>query len=95
MTSQYSSICSDFAMKGKSRMDRYPGPCSRQVPNMFKLTKIGPPMINGMPNHPYNPSIGLLAQSSYFCHPLTTEQEHIIKKAKLVSRARRTHFATV
>ena len=82
-------------MKGKNQNGPYPGTCSRQVPNMFKLTKIGPPKINGMPNHPYNPSIGLLAQSSYFCHPLTPEQEHIIKKAKLVSRARHTHFATV
>ena len=32
-------------------------------------------MINGMLNHPYNPNIGLLAQSDHFCHPLITELE--------------------
>ena len=79
MTSQYSSICSDFAMKGKSRMDRYPGPCSRQVPNMFKLTKIGPPMINGMSKHLYISNLGLLAQSEYFCRGLPIELEYTQK----------------
>ena len=32
-------------------------------------------MFNGIPNHPYNPNIGLLAQLDHFCHPLPTELE--------------------
>ena len=31
--------------------------------NLFKLTKIWPPIINGVPNQAYNPNMGLLLQS--------------------------------
>ena len=72
MTSQYVVIC----YKGKIQNGSYPGSCSRQVPNLFKLTKIGPPMINGMSNHPYIPNLGLLAQSDHFCWGLPIELEY-------------------
>ena len=42
----------------------YPVSCSRQVPNMFKLTKIWSPITSGMPNYTYEPSLRLLAQYS-------------------------------
>ena len=48
---------------GKNQNGSYPGSCSRQVPNMFKLTKIWSPITNGMPTYTYIPSLRLLAQS--------------------------------
>ena len=48
MTSQYVVIC----YKGKIQNRSYPGSCSRQVPNLFKLTKIGPPHVQWDPKPP-------------------------------------------
>ena len=47
---------------GKNQNGSYPGSCSRQVPNMFKLTKIWSPITNGMPTYTYVLSLRLLAQ---------------------------------
>ena len=47
----------------KGKNGSYPGSCSRQVPNLFNLTKIESLITNGMPNYTYSPNMGLLAQS--------------------------------
>ena len=57
---------------GKNQNGLYPGSCSRQVPNMFKLTKIWSPITNGMPTYTYVPSLRLLAQSLDIWPPLST-----------------------
>ena len=57
---------------GKNQNGSYPGSCSRQVPNMFKLTKIWSPITNGMPSYTYEPSLRLLAQYLDIWPPLST-----------------------
>ena len=47
----------------KGKNGSYPGSCSRQVPNLFNLSKIESLITNGMPNYTYSPNMGLLAQS--------------------------------
>ena len=55
--------------KGRNQNGSYPRSCSRQVPNMFKMTKIWSPITNGMPNYTYDPNLWLPAQYHDFYPP--------------------------